>query len=192
MLFKQMKFSSSSHFTRYLKNCPHFTEQGDKASSLHKEKTKQARDHPPVLPRLKARPVDEVMERLPVVEHLVAVVDDVGGGAHVPQQRQAHKGQFPVKALALPAGPCLPRLAGLRVGGLRRGGSRRRLRRRRRPAMTGGQVHRRSDGGSDGVEKAQSCLLRCQSQKAKVRSRKLGYWVGMAAFSRLGLACCCS
>lgn len=40
----------------------------------------------PVLPRLKPRLVEKIVERLPVVEDLVAVVDDVRSGAHVPEQ----------------------------------------------------------------------------------------------------------
>lgn len=45
----------------------------------------------PVLPGLETRLVEEIVERLPVIENLVAVVDDVRGGAHVPQDPERHE-----------------------------------------------------------------------------------------------------
>lgn len=49
----------------------------------------------PILPGLESRLVEEVMEGLPVIEDLVAVVDDVGGGAHVSEQTQSKRRQQP-------------------------------------------------------------------------------------------------
>ena len=39
----------------------------------------------PVFPSLEARFVEKEMERLPVIENFVAIVNDVGCGTHVPE-----------------------------------------------------------------------------------------------------------
>lgn len=51
--------------------------------------------HEPILPGLKPRFVEDIMERLPVIEDLVAVMDDVGGGAHVAEASEHQQWQKP-------------------------------------------------------------------------------------------------
>lgn len=51
----------------------------------------------PVFPSLEARFVEKVMKRLPVVEDLVTVMNDVWGGTHVPQHPQSKQRQEPTQ-----------------------------------------------------------------------------------------------
>ena len=51
----------------------------------------------PVFPGLEASFVEKEMKGFPVVENLVTVVDDVGGGTHVPQHSQGHKRKEPTQ-----------------------------------------------------------------------------------------------
>ena len=51
----------------------------------------------PVLPSLEPRFVENVVERLPIIEDLVAVVHDVRRGAHVTQQTESQQRQKPLE-----------------------------------------------------------------------------------------------
>jgi hypothetical protein len=53
------------------------------------------RRHEPVLPGLKPRFVEEIMERLPVIEDLVAVMHYVRSSAHVAEASEHQKWQKP-------------------------------------------------------------------------------------------------
>jgi hypothetical protein len=76
----------------------------------------------PVLPGLEARAVEEEVEGLPVVEHLVAVVDQVGGRAHVAEEPERQEREEPLDAFVLAAGgpPAALGVLGVPVVGLRR------------------------------------------------------------------------
>jgi len=75
----------------------------------------------PVLPGLEAGAVEEEVEGLPVVKHLVAVVDQVGGRAHVPEEPEGQEREEPPDALlhllAVGAPPPLLGLLGVPVVG---------------------------------------------------------------------------
>lgn len=74
-----------------------------------------------VLPGLEAGAVEEEVEGLPVVEHLVAVVDQVGGRAHVAEEAEGQEREEPPHALlhllAVGAPPPLLGLLGVPVVG---------------------------------------------------------------------------
>lgn len=53
----------------------------------------------PVLPGLEAGAVEEEVEGLPVVEDLVAVVDQVGGRAHVAEEPERQEREEPLDTL---------------------------------------------------------------------------------------------
>jgi hypothetical protein len=73
----------------------------------------------PVLPCLEAGAVEEEVEGLPVVEDLVAVVDQVGGRAHVAEEPERQEREEPLDTLVLAvpvsAGPPPPVLGVLGV-----------------------------------------------------------------------------
>ena len=55
----------------------------------------------PVLPGLEAGAVEEEVEGLPVVEDLVAVMDQVGGRAHVAEEPERQEREEPLDTLVL-------------------------------------------------------------------------------------------
>lgn len=71
-----------------------------------------------VLPGLESGAVEEEVEGLPVVEHLVAVVDQVGVGAHVAEEAEGQEREEPPDALlAVGAPPPVLGLLGVPVVG---------------------------------------------------------------------------
>lgn len=74
-----------------------------------------------VLPGLESGAVEEEVEGLPVVEHLVAVVDQVGVGAHVAEEAEGQEREEPpdalLRLLAVGAPPPVLGLLGVPVVG---------------------------------------------------------------------------
>lgn len=86
----------------------------------------------PILPGLESGFIEQVVKGFPIVEDLVAVVDDVGGGAHVPHHPEHRHRQDPPHHPSIVA--VLLRLRLLRVL-IRRGRGVLIRRRGRSPAM---------------------------------------------------------
>lgn len=89
----QYRYTKSPFLTNYF-------EEDISLNSKHKARTKKnlkrkKKRHEPILPGLKPRFVEDIMERLPVIEDLVAVMDYVRGGAHVAEQSEHQQWQKP-------------------------------------------------------------------------------------------------
>lgn len=87
------QYTESPFLTNYF-------EEDISLNSQHKERTnknlkRKKKWHEPILPGLKPRFVEEIMERLPVIEDLVAVMDDVRGGTHVAEASEHQQWQKP-------------------------------------------------------------------------------------------------
>ncbi len=79
-------------------------------SLLLLQRRKEERREEPVLPRLESRFVEKIMQRFPVVEDFIAVVNDIVGSAVVASNHEEDKRAHPAWSCTLPRTTTTPRL----------------------------------------------------------------------------------